>query len=54
MNENQKKTIHTPNKRSIRAMLIFNPSVGATRASPIENGEGSIFQNSKNINQFYI
>jgi hypothetical protein len=36
MNENQEKTIHTPNKRSMRAMLIFNPSAGATRASPIE------------------
>ncbi|GAP13603.1 sphingosine kinase and enzymes related to eukaryotic diacylglycerol kinase [Longilinea arvoryzae] len=36
MNENQETTIHPTNKRSKRAMLIFNPSAGATRASPIE------------------
>jgi diacylglycerol kinase family enzyme len=36
MNENQGQTIRSTRKRSMRAMLIFNPSAGAARATPIK------------------
>ena len=36
MKENQEVPIHSTTKRSKRTMLIFNPSAGATRESPVQ------------------